>query len=148
MRNVSKLNSDVSSYLEMSWALLTQLVKMIKLFPWMQSNKSQELPFMAALAKEMHLDKLTPECDRRAIEGVRSPIVNSSGEIVGYRVKYSDELLIFRLRMLDPSYRDGFKIKPARGSSGNDGLVFDSPELRELYRKIAQLIGGGKEEAR
>jgi len=41
----------------------------------------------AADAKADYLDMLTSECDRRAMAG-------------------SDRLLMFRLRMLDPSYRD------------------------------------------
>ena len=96
-------------------------------------------------AKADYLDVLTLECDRRAVEGVRTPIVNGSGEVVGYRVIYSDELLMFRLKMIDPSYRDGFKVNPMPMRSRNDDATLNSPKVRELCHKIAELIGGGKE---
>lgn len=50
-------------------------------------------------------NKLEAEAWRRAEEGVLEPTFYK-GEIVGYTPKYSDSLIMFLLRKLDPSYRD------------------------------------------
>lgn len=45
--------------------------------------------------------RLEAEADRRAVRGYREPIY-FSGKLVGHRRKYSDTLLMFRLRALRP----------------------------------------------
>ena len=48
---------------------------------------------------------LEAECERRALEGVLEPVFYQ-GETVGAVRKYSDSLLMFRMKKLDPSYRE------------------------------------------
>ena len=48
---------------------------------------------------------LEAEAIRRAREGVLEPVYYK-GDIVGYKTNYSDPLLMFVLRKLDPAYRD------------------------------------------
>lgn len=48
---------------------------------------------------------LEEEAIRRATEGVLEPVFYK-GSICGYKPNYSDSLLMFVLRKLDPSYRD------------------------------------------
>lgn len=50
-------------------------------------------------------DVLESEAIRRGVEGVLEPTYYK-GEVCGYTVKYSDSLLMFVLKKLDPSYRD------------------------------------------
>lgn len=50
-------------------------------------------------------DFLKDEAWRRAHEGVLEPDYYK-GEVVGYTTKYSDTLLMFLIKALDPSYRD------------------------------------------
>lgn len=57
------------------------------------------------LALESAKHVLEEEAVRRATEGVMEPTYYK-GEVVGYTLKYSDALLMFILRKLDPSYRD------------------------------------------
>ena len=58
-----------------------------------------------AAAQQRYLEKLQLEADRRAVDGVERPIV-SRGEVVTSYQQYSDNLLMFRMKKLDPSYRD------------------------------------------
>ena len=48
---------------------------------------------------------LVAECDRRALEGWDEPVYRK-GQVMGIVRKYSDVLLIFRMKKLDPSYRE------------------------------------------
>lgn len=50
-------------------------------------------------------NKLEEEAWRRAEDGVLEPTYYK-GEIVGYTTKYSDTLMMFMLRKLNPAYRD------------------------------------------
>lgn len=56
-------------------------------------------------ALEAAANILEEEAVRRAIEGVLEPVYYK-GEIAGYKTNYSDTLMMFILRKLDPSYRD------------------------------------------
>jgi hypothetical protein len=49
------------------------------------------------------IENLERECDRRAVEGVDKPVYQQ-GQMVGYVRHYSDSLLMFRLKKLDPRY--------------------------------------------
>ena len=56
-----------------------------------------------ALSAAKHV--LEEEAIRRAQDGVLEPVFYK-GDIVGYKTNYSDSLLMFLLRKLDPNYRD------------------------------------------
>ena len=57
-------------------------------------------------AKEAFKEKLEEEAYRRAIDGCQEPIV-FDGRVIGHRLKYSDTLMIFMLKALDPDkYRE------------------------------------------
>jgi len=89
-------------------------------------------------ARLEYFETLLTECDRRAVEGVPVPFVNAKGEVIGHRIKYSDRLLMFRLRMLDPKYREDFKAKPT--IAANRRTILDSPAVRELRRQMETLL--------
>jgi hypothetical protein len=57
------------------------------------------------IALEAAKHQLEEEAIRRATEGVLEPQFYK-GTICGYKTNYSDALLMFVLRKLDPSYRD------------------------------------------
>lgn len=57
-------------------------------------------------AREVYLEKLEAECDRRAVEGVLEPVGWHQGEPGAWVRRYSDILLMFRMKKLDPSYRE------------------------------------------
>lgn len=57
-------------------------------------------------ADEMAIQRMEREADRRAIEGVNEPVFHK-GEMVGTIKKFSDTLLIFRLKAKRPEvYRE------------------------------------------
>lgn len=57
------------------------------------------------LAQQQYLEKMAIEADRRAIEGVDHPVIHQ-GVITDTYKTYSDNLLMFRMKKLDPSYRE------------------------------------------
>ncbi len=62
-------------------------------------------------AGEAYVQKLEAEADRRATEGVEEPVYQG-GELVGTKLKFSDTLLIFRLKGLKPEkYRERIEHK-------------------------------------
>lgn len=54
---------------------------------------------------QVQLSALEDECDRRAVNGALHNIVKDGKESVKI-MRYSDALLMFRMKKLDPSYRD------------------------------------------
>jgi hypothetical protein len=102
---------------------------------------------------------LEAEADRRAVEGTRRPVYYQ-GQVVGYVDEYSDTLLMFRLKKLDPQgYKDrvehsGDEDHPvvirdpeARNARINSLISQASPELLESLReRIGRLEGGATEQ--
>lgn len=60
-------------------------------------------------AIQKHIEVLETEADRRAVEGVEEPVYYQGAEC-GRVKKFSDTLLMFRLKKLDPSYRERFDL--------------------------------------
>ncbi|MCH8089849.1 MAG: hypothetical protein IH955_07540, partial [Chloroflexi bacterium] len=60
-----------------------------------------------AWAAQMALGKLEAEINRRAIEGVDHPVIHQGVITDSYKV-FSDNLLMFRAKRLDPNYRDNY----------------------------------------
>lgn len=60
-------------------------------------------------ALRVYDDMLDAEIDRRAVEGVEKPI-HYKGERVDTVREYSDNLLMFRRKQRDPSFRDNFTV--------------------------------------
>lgn len=56
-------------------------------------------------AQRQYLEKMEAEADRRGIEGVDKPVYYLGDQVGTYKV-YSDNLLMFRMKKLDPSYRE------------------------------------------
>ena len=59
------------------------------------------------MALQIYDDMLDAEIDRRGVEGVDKPVIYK-GEITGTYKEYSDNLLMFRRKQRDPSYRDNY----------------------------------------
>jgi hypothetical protein len=58
-----------------------------------------------AQGKEVHLGRLEDEIDRRGVDGWEEPVYQG-GQKVGTVRRFSDNLLMFRTKRLDPEYRD------------------------------------------
>lgn len=53
------------------------------------------------------MGRVETEINRRAIEGTDKPVIYQ-GKITGSYKEFSDNLLMFRAKRLDPSYRDNY----------------------------------------
>jgi hypothetical protein len=94
-----------------------------------------------AWAAQMALGKLDAEINRRAVEGIDHPIIYK-GEITGSYKEYSDNLLMFRAKRLDPQYRDAYApdSKPnvhitkivVHVPAGLESPVVEATEFREM----------------
>ena len=75
------------------------------------------------LANMVYLGSMEAEADRRAMEGGDHPVIHQ-GKITATYKQYSDNLLMFRMKKLDPSYRDNYT------------LVLDVPDdIRAWFQK-------------
>ena len=61
------------------------------------------------VAQARYLELMAAEADRRGMEGVAKPVYQG-GKKVGTVQTYSDNLLMFRMKKLDPAYRDSFNL--------------------------------------
>lgn len=73
-------------------------------YEWMEQSEDYEIAFTEA--QQVYLEKLEAECDRRGVEGWDEPVFYE-GEECGSKRRHSDICLLFRMKRLDPSYRDG-----------------------------------------
>lgn len=67
-------------------------------------------------AGQVFLGKVEAEINRRAIDGVEKKYFNTKGELTGSTIQYSDNLLMFRAKRLDPEYRDNPRINQQPGA--------------------------------
>jgi hypothetical protein len=79
---------------------------------WRTSDPEFVKEFEQAAVEYVH--KLEREADRRGVEGIDKGIYYK-GEKVDVEREYSDTLLIFRLKRLDPAYRERTEISGPGG---------------------------------
>ncbi|OGN89789.1 MAG: hypothetical protein A2158_01600 [Chloroflexi bacterium RBG_13_46_14] len=84
-----------------------------QVYRWIENSKEFAQEFEDV--KREVIEQLEMEADRRAMKGVRKPVFYQ-GLPVGHIQEYSDSLLMFRLKALDPEkYRERHEV------SGPDG---------------------------
>jgi len=98
-----------------------------------------------------HLERLEAEADRRALEGVEKGVYYRDKRIATER-QYSDNLLMFRAKKLDPSYRDNYSpVSPdslvafAQIFEVLKATAVQSPETPALEAEVRELESGDKE---
>ena len=97
-----------------------------------------------ANAEQEYADHLEKEADRRAVEGVDEPRFYE-GKVCGHVRKYSDTLLIFRLKALRPSkYRDNQAVTVSGPEGGPIEIADATKLLRDRIVSVAARIGKGK----
>ena len=72
------------------------------------------------------MGKVEAEINRRAIEGVDHPVIYK-GEITTSYKEYSDNLLMFRAKRLDPQYRDNHDDRTREGTPPITQIVIHLP---------------------
>jgi hypothetical protein len=84
-------------------------------YEWMKTDPDYAAVF--ASTREEYTELLELEADRRAVQGTDRPVFYE-GQVCGYIREFSDTLLIFRLKMLKPAYRENFKIEHTGADGG------------------------------
>lgn len=101
-------------------------------YAWMNDDLQYAHEFEEA--KEDFIETLEEEADRRGSEGVEEIVFNKEGEQVGVKVKYSDTLLIFRLKALRPEvYRERHEYTTPQSELDE-----------EITRRLAKVADRGK----
>jgi hypothetical protein len=83
-----------------------------------------------------YVEKLEAEADRRAVEGTAKPVYYK-GERCGKIQEYSDALLMFRLKRLDPAYRERHDVN-VKGSLNHNVMLVPSCTSVEDWEQEAQ----------
>jgi hypothetical protein len=83
-----------------------------------------------------YVEKMESEADRRAIEGTNKPVFYQ-GEQCGVIREYSDSLLMFRLKRLDPAYRDRHDVN-VKGNLNHNIMLVPSCTSVDDWEKEAQ----------
>jgi hypothetical protein len=84
------------------------------------------------------IERMEAEADRRAIEGTLEPVFYQGSEC-GHVRRYSDTLLIFRLKALDPAkYRERASFEHT--GAGGKGLVLPDADPDRLAHALGVII--------
>lgn len=77
------------------------------IYIWRKSDDEFAKSWLEAdeVGTQVQLAQLEAECDRRAVNGVVDKIIQIGDKTHRFK-KYSDALLMFRMKKLDPTYRD------------------------------------------
>lgn len=98
------------------------------------------------MAKGALNDVLVSECRRRAVEGVSITTYDRNGQPIGEERKYSDAMLMFLIKGMDPESRWVKKVDLGGVSEERWRSVMAAamanPEALEALDKVADLLGG------
>jgi len=87
------------------------------------------------IGTQVQLATLEAECDRRAVDGVVDKIIEV-GDQTHKIMKYSDALLMFRMKKLDPTYRE--KVDLNHSGHVNNVMVVPGCTNIDEWEKQAQ----------
>ncbi|MCP4709653.1 MAG: hypothetical protein GY869_13585 [Planctomycetes bacterium] len=99
-------------------------------YAWLASDPEYFDAF--EMAKQEYVSMLEAECDRRALDGWNEPVYQN-GKMVGVERKYSDILLIFRMKKLDPSYREHANISVSRKHGPDRESMVETMEVLKKH---------------
>ena len=89
-----------------------------------------------AAAEQGYLEKLEAEADRRGVEGIDHPVIHQ-GKITATYKQYSDNLLMFRMKRLQPEYRDNYSDKPESGATPVTQIIINlAPRVEKLEQVV------------
>ena len=88
-------------------------------------------------AAQMALGKLDAEINRRAVEGVDHPVIHQ-GVITDTYKQYSDNLLMFRAKRLDPEYRDNPRLQQESGQVQVTKIIINLAPGVEMPEQVVE----------
>ena len=118
------------------------------IYRWMKdsSSFSEKLEEAKKNGRLSKIADLEAEADRRAIEGILEPVYYK-GKVCGAKRRYSDTLLIARLRALDPK-RYGGSLDEKHPDSGDKIIVYQDGKTGALGKFVESWVGLISEEAK
>ena len=90
-----------------------------------------------AWAAQIALGKLEAEIHSRVIEGVDHPVIHQ-GVITDTYKQYSDNLLMFRTKRLDPEYRGNYSDKRESGATPVTQIIINLAPGVEMSSQIIE----------
>ena len=90
-------------------------------------------------AQEMALGVINSEIVRRGAKGYKEPVFYQ-GKVCGHVRKFSDNLLMFRAKRLDPLYRDNYGTQVGIMSSGQVQIMFAAPAAPDQAPQLAEAV--------
>lgn len=103
-----------------------------RVYEW--RDKDPNFAAQWADADAQAIERMEAEADRRALEGVPEPVFYQGIE-VGKVQRYSDTLLMFRLKRKDPRYRESYREDPA------DAVREGAAAIAEAFKSMAAADG-------
>lgn len=100
-----------------------------------ESRDTQDFKRRKAEMVQIALGRIEAEITRRAIEGVDHPVIHQ-GVITATYKQYSDNLLMFRAKRLDPEYRDNPRLQQQTGSPAVTKIIINLAPGVEMPREM------------
>lgn len=88
-------------------------------------------------------EKLDAEIDRRAITGIDKPVY-WRGQQVGTITEYSDNLLMFRKKGVDPRYKDNYDPRPVQQQVQITRIIIHGVESAAVQVSTSPELGAGR----
>jgi hypothetical protein len=108
------------------------------IYEWRKSDA--EFADAVDVAKQWAIETLEMEADRRAVDGVPrmkfhkgKPLIDPDTGKPYVEYEYSDSLLMFRLKRLDPAYRENYKPSPISDAELNAEIERTLDQLKAKY---------------
>lgn len=104
-------------------------------YRWIEEDPDFAQAVAEAEQEVLDIDKA--EVRRRAVEGVDEPVGWFRGEPGGYVRKYSDNLLMFRVKAKDPEYRDRQTVDLNTTGQPDSATTATLEELKAMLIRLA-----------
>ena len=100
-------------------------------------NDTQSFKSRKDSAGQVALGVLEAEVHRRGVIGVERPLVHHGRRTGDYITEYSDNLLMFRAKRLDPAYKDNYQPAPSLPNTVTQVNIHLHPDAAPATRAVA-----------
>lgn len=119
-------------------------INRISVYDWRKSDPKFAREWQEI--QEQYIEKLEREADRRGVDGIDHPVIHQGVITTTYK-EYSDNLLMFRLKRLDPQYRDRLQITVDKDDTDSrqtlDAAMLDARTIA-LVEELAERVMAAK----
>ena len=103
-----------------------------------ESRDTQGFKSRKAEVLQLALGKIEAEITRRGVDGIEKKMFNTKGELTGSTWQYSDNLLMFRAKRLDPEYRDNPRLQQANAAPSHTVINIIVPEGAKVKGQVVE----------